>query len=318
MGSALKSPVKIIAVLTYALALLGSRLIQAQTLYNINFSQFAPGTIYTNASGPPNDFSFYAPSGSNSGGVSSVVFPAFSINLTNQPLVCNNAGQGVGNFFMQMGNVSSNVVALDMQMMLDTTVGASVAFGQSGLPGSNITAITLSFPETSTGTMQVQSVDGSSVSPTVLYSFSTNLIRTNLQNISFRLNLQSSTFSLIVNGVSLASNAPIGRQQPITQAEISIGATSGLGTGGSGGIDNIVLAAVPVPTISNISLSGPNVLVGLATSTNAHYDVQTTTDLTSNVWSTIFSNVPGTGGVTNFNCGPGSGPQQFYRVDAHP
>ena len=219
---------------------------------------------------------------------------------------------------MQMGNVSSNVVTLDMQLMLDSTVGAMVAFGQSGPPGSNVTSIILSFPETSTGTMQVRSVDGSSNSPAVLYSFGTSLIRTNLQNISFRLDLLASRFSLTVNGVSLASNAPIGFHQPINQAAIHIGDTDSLGNGGSGGIDNIVLTAVPVPNISGIFFSSTNVLVGLTTSTNAYYDVQTTTDLVAGAWSTIYSNVPGTGGPTNFNCGSSANPQKFFRIGAHP
>lgn len=321
MGLALRPPARIFWVGLMVASLVGFLApgeSNAQTLYNITFSQFSPASIYTNASGPPNDFSSYVTSGSNPVGVSSFIFPAFTINLTNQPLVCNNAGQGVGNFLMQMGNVSSNVVTLDMQLMLDSVVGATVAFGQFGPPGPNVTAIILRFPETSTNTLQVQSLDGPSGSPTVLYSFATSLVRTNLQNISFNLNLLKSKFSLTVNGVSLASNAPIGSSQPLNQAAIGIGDTDGIGVGGNGGIDNIVLAAVPIPNISNISFSGPNVLVGLPTSTNAHYDVQTTTDLVSGTWSTIFSNVLGTGGLTNFNCGSSASLQQFYRVDAHP
>src|SRR5882724_10279060 len=180
MGSSPKvsiSRVSLAAVIACVIELLGSGESYAQALYNITFSQFPSGTAYTNASGPPSDFSAYAPSGSNPSGVSSYILPAFTINLTNQPLVCNNAGQGVGNFSMQMGNVSSNLVTLDMQLMLDSTVGATITFGQSGPPGSNVTSITLSFPETSTGTMQVQSVDGPTNSPTVLYSFTTSCIR---------------------------------------------------------------------------------------------------------------------------------------------
>ncbi len=90
-----------------------------------------------------------------------------------------------------------------------------------------------------------------------------------------------------------------------------------MGTGGNGGIDNIVLAAVPVPNILGIFFNGPNLMLGLTTSTNAHYDLQTTTNL-SGSWNTVVSNVPGTGVLTNFNCGPGGSPQQFYRVAAHP
>jgi hypothetical protein len=204
-----------------------------------------------------------------------------------------------------------------MQLALDSAVGTKVSFGQSGAPGTNLTSIILSFPETSTGTMQVQSVNGLSNSPTILYSFATSLVRTNLQTISFSLNLPASTFSLTVNGISLANNAPIGTSQPITQATISIGDTESIGVGGNGGIDNIVLTAVPVPNISSIFLSGTNVLIGLVTSTKAHYDVQTTTNLLGG-WTGIFSNVPGINGLTNFNCGSSAGPQQFYRVVAHP
>ncbi len=321
MGSTLKTSSKSVwlaVLIACAIELLAFRVSNAQVLYNITFDQFPVGSSYTNASGPPNDFSSYTISGATPGGVGSFIFPSFTANLTNQPLVCNNAGQGVGNFSMQMGNVSSNVVTLNLQLMLDSTVGATVAFGQSGPPGPNVTSIILSFSETSNATMQVQSVDGPSDSTTVLYSFATNLVRTNLQVISFSLNLSASTFSLTVSGVSLASNAPIGSRQPITQATISIGDTDNLGSGGIGAIDNIVLTAVPVPNISGIFFSGTDVILGLTTSTNAHYDVQSTTDLVSGAWSTILSNVAGGDGLTNFNCGPTAAPQQFFRVGAHP
>jgi hypothetical protein len=318
MGSSLKVSTGRASLVACVIELLVSGISPAQTLYNITFSQFTIGTVYTNASGPPNDFSSYAPSGANPSGVSSYIFPAFTINLTNQPLVCNNAGRGVGNFSMQMGNVSSNAVTLNMQLQLDSAIGSAVTFGQSGPLSSNMTSVTLSFPETSTGTMQVQSMDGPTNSPTVLYSFATSLVRTNLQNISFILNLPAHTFGLIVNGVSLASNAPIGFNQPINVARISIGDTESLGNGGNAGIDNIVLTAGPAASISGIFFSGPNVMLALTTSTNARYDVQTTTDLVSGTWSTIFSNVAGTGGLTNFNCGPSAAPQEFFRVSAHP
>lgn len=323
MGWGLRALVRSVwgaALVSCAIGLLSTGESKAQTLYNVSFSQFTAGSAYTNASGPPSDFSSYVTSGSNPGGVSSVIREAFTINLTNQPLVCNNAGLGVGNFLMQMGNVSSNAVTLNMQLILDTVpdVGATVAFGQSGPPGPTVTAITLSYSETATSTVRVQSVDGPRGSPTVLYSFATSLVRSNLQNISFSLNLPAHTFSLTINGVSFASNAPIGFSQSIDQAGISIGDIDNLGTSGNGGIDNIVLTAGPAASISDIFFSGTNVMVGVTTSTNAHYDVQTTTDLVSAVWATIYSNVAGTGGLTNFNCGSNAGPKQFYRVAAHP
>lgn len=320
MGLALKRLVRNFWVGVMAASLLGLLAAEAnaQSLYNITFSQFAAGTVYTNAGGPPSDFSSYAPSGSDAMGVYSEIVQYYSPSLTNLALACNNAGQGVGNFLMSMGNVSSNIVTLNTQLLLDSVVGATVVFGQTGPPGSNVTSIILSFPETPTNTMQVQSLDGPSGSPTVLYSFATGLVRSDLQNISFSLNLSTSMFSLTVNGVSLANNARIGSHQPLNQAAISIGDTAGTGTSGTGVIGDTVLTAVPIPEIAGISFSGTNVLVGLITSTNAHYDVQTTTDLASGAWSMLYSNVPGTGGLTNINCGYTTGPQRFYRVAAHP
>jgi hypothetical protein len=305
-------------VIASLLGLLGPVDSNAQTLYNINLSQFTPGTPYTNATGPPNDFSSYVISGSNPGGVSTYVVQGFSINLLGKSLACNNAGEGVGNFLMQMGNVSSNAVTLNLLLQLDPVIGATVAFGQSGTPGSNVTSIALSFPDAATNTVQVQSVDGPTGSPTVLYSFTTGLVRSNLQNISFNLNLPAHTFSLSVNGVSFASSAPIGFGQSINQAEISIGDTDNIGSGGSGAMNDIVLTAGPAVSISDIFFSGPNVMVGMVTSTNANYDVQSATSLVSPTWSTIYSNVPGTGGLTNFICGSSASPQQFYRACAHP
>src|SRR5580698_1993926 len=112
MGSSLRARINsvwLVVVVASLITLVGVRRSCAQSLYNITFSQFTAGTIYTNASGPPNDFSSYIASGSNSVGVSSFIVQAYSPGLANKPLACNNAGQGVGNFLMQMGNVSSNV-----------------------------------------------------------------------------------------------------------------------------------------------------------------------------------------------------------------
>ena len=320
MGLTLKSPARsfwVGIVVGSLVGLLGSRGSSAQTLYSITFSQFSPGSLYTNASGGPADFTSYTTSGSNPSGVNAYIFPAFTVNLTNQPLVCNNAGNGVGNFMMEMGNLSSNAVTLNMQLALDSSVGALVAFGQS-VSGSNLTSVILSFPDSATSTVQVQSVDGPVGSPAVLYSFSAGLVRTNLQNISFTLNMPAHTFGLVINGVSLANSAPIGFSRPIDQSTISIGDTDGLGVGGNGGIDNIFVTAIPAATITSIFTNGGNVFVGMPTSTNAHYDIQTTTDLVSGAWSTLYSNILGSGGLTNFDCGPTGVPQQFFRADAHP
>jgi len=64
----------------------------------------------------------------------------------------------------------------------------------------------------------------------------------------------------------------------------------------------------PSVTMSSPTNNGTEVFVSVPTISTARYDVQTTTDLISGAWSTIVSNVPGTGGVMNIDCGAVSQP----------
>jgi len=76
------------------------------------------------------------------------------------------------------------------------------------------------------------------------------------------------------------------------------------------------ITSVPPPP-SNVftSVSGANVLLAFPTISTNFYDVQSSTDLVSGSWSTIASNIVGTGGiVTNIDVGGASVPHRFYRV----
>jgi probable HAF family extracellular repeat protein len=67
-----------------------------------------------------------------------------------------------------------------------------------------------------------------------------------------------------------------------------------------------------------IALVGANVQLTFSTSTNEFYDVQRADDLVTNDWSTIASNITGTGStITNIDVGGATVPQRFYRVGAH-
>jgi len=69
----------------------------------------------------------------------------------------------------------------------------------------------------------------------------------------------------------------------------------------------------PNPVSANVLTT--NVVLTFLTMSNFSYDVQTTTDLVSCSWSTIASNIPGTGGVvTNAQVGAATVPRRFYRV----
>jgi hypothetical protein len=73
-------------------------------------------------------------------------------------------------------------------------------------------------------------------------------------------------------------------------------------------------AALP-PSYVSISTVGTNVVLTFPTISNRLYDVQNRIDLVSGSWSTIASNIAGTGGiVTNIDVGAGATTKGFYRV----
>ena len=69
---------------------------------------------------------------------------------------------------------------------------------------------------------------------------------------------------------------------------------------------------VPPQLSLRITTNGCNVT--FSTPTNHLYGLQTTTSLVGGVWSTILSNIPGTGFPTNYIDGAAQVPQKFYRV----
>lgn len=74
--------------------------------------------------------------------------------------------------------------------------------------------------------------------------------------------------------------------------------------------------SVPQPPAAVFtSLSGPSVTLAFPTISTNFYDIQSSTDLVSGSWSTIASNIVGTGGVvTNIDVGGATVTHRFYRV----
>jgi hypothetical protein len=69
------------------------------------------------------------------------------------------------------------------------------------------------------------------------------------------------------------------------------------------------------PSYVSIAVINTNVSLTFPTISNDVYDVQSTTDLVSGAWSTIASNLAGSGEViTNVDVGGATVPQRFYRV----
>jgi len=76
--------------------------------------------------------------------------------------------------------------------------------------------------------------------------------------------------------------------------------------------------SISAPKYVSIWIASTNVFLAFPTISNAFYDVQCTTNLVSAVWSTIASNIAGTGGIiTNTNIGGATVPRRFYHVGAH-
>jgi hypothetical protein len=69
------------------------------------------------------------------------------------------------------------------------------------------------------------------------------------------------------------------------------------------------------PDHVSVAIINTNVFLSFPTISNYVYDVQSTTDLVSGAWSTIASNLAGSGeAITNVDVGGATVPQRFYRV----
>jgi hypothetical protein len=81
-------------------------------------------------------------------------------------------------------------------------------------------------------------------------------------------------------------------------------------------IDFTTTATAPQPpSFVSISISSANVVLTFPTISNAAYYVQSRTNLASGSWSTIASNIVGTGGIlTNIDVGAAAVPAKFYRI----
>jgi hypothetical protein len=67
--------------------------------------------------------------------------------------------------------------------------------------------------------------------------------------------------------------------------------------------------------IGSIQLSGTNAVISFGTAVGSTYELQTTTNLVGGIWSTVISNIPGTGSAMTLTNGVSPGaPNQYYRL----
>jgi hypothetical protein len=70
--------------------------------------------------------------------------------------------------------------------------------------------------------------------------------------------------------------------------------------------------------LTQLAVVGANAVLSFTTTNGPLYDVQSTTDLVSGAWSTIATNLAGTGGVLTYtDTGGATVPKKFYRVNLH-
>lgn len=92
-----------------------------------------------------------------------------------------------------------------------------------------------------------------------------------------------------------------------------------VGVGRVGAQTNAFALLLPTTPSVSINVISTNVALSYTTNTNDVYDVQQIDDLVSGSWSTVASNIAGTGRIiTNTFVGAASVPKRFYRVGVSP
>jgi lysophospholipase L1-like esterase len=125
---------------------------------------------------------------------------------------------------------------------------------------------------------------------------------------------------ILANTVLQAFNSGYGagvplfsEQELLNQAGIAYGGSDTLQTQ-IGSFTNYVVLPV-LPRITSLTVAGTNVTLQFSTVSDQTYTVERRDDLAAGLWTTVSSNVAGTGGmVTLTNHVPENLPQRFYRV----
>lgn len=233
--------------------------------YNIDFNAYPPGTSYTAASGPPNDFSSFSTSYSSTAHIELSAF-----GLTNSPLVTTITNpSGRATFGMSIAGATSHVITLQMQLSLGTSLVESAYSGPrasieftSDVVSPNQTGCYIYFDTDyvgiETNPIVINSYYGLVYQRTNVFSASGGYRRNTPYSLRFVLNTFTHSFSVYLDGNPLAVDAPIAGGLELKHATISIGDLGTTGANGNGAIDNVRLDIQSANAVSFTAISFTN------------------------------------------------------------
>lgn len=253
----MKSPV-IIAVALYVAI---PAVTYAERIYDIDFNSYTPGTIYTHASGPPNDFSTFSTNQS-----ATAYIELSALGLTNNPLVITNPlASGRATFVMSIAGMTNHLISLQMQFSLGITPPngpkAGIIF-YSEVEPPNQTAISVGFnadwSDVDNDPINIVSYHGLVYLRTNDFSATNVYSRNTPHSLQVSVNTTTHKFSVTIDGTSLATNAPFYGGQELKYVSISVGDLGTQGACGQGAIDNITLDVQPANTVSFTEITFTN------------------------------------------------------------
>ena len=253
----MKSP----AILAITLCIAIPAITFAALVYDIDFNGYAPGTSYTSASGPPYDFSTFTTSQS-----STAQIELSALGLTNTPLVTTTSnGAGRASFGMSIAGMTNHIITLRMQLSLGTNSPLSTKAGisfYSDVESPNQTVFGVGFDadwsDIDNDPLNIVSYHGLVYLPTNDFSASSVYSRNTLHTLQVTANTLTHTFSVSLDNIPLATNAPFHDGQPLKYISISVGDLGTQGAFGQGAIDNIMLDVQPANAVSFTAIAFTN------------------------------------------------------------
>ena len=253
----MKSPVIIAVALYIAIPAVTF----AGRIYDIDFNSYTPGTLYTHASGPPNDFSSFSTSQ-----FASAKTELTALGLTNNPLVITNPlASGRVTFVMSIADMTNHLISLQMQLSLGITPPngpkAGISF-YSDVEPPNQTALSVGFgadwSDVDNDPINIVSYHGLVYLQTNDFSATNVYSRNTPHTLQVSVNTTTHKFSVTIDGTSLATNAPFYGGQELKYVSISVGDLGTQGACGHGAIDNITLDVQPANAVSFTGITFTN------------------------------------------------------------
>jgi len=255
---------KRIVIALIGMAVVSHSIAHAELAYNITFNSIPPGTSYTNASGPPNDFSILDKSGSYS---SSATVESSFLGLDDTPLVTLNTGASTRlSYGMAIAGATNHLITLQLQISLGTNFlfsdyggpKASVVF-ESDVEPPNYTYISTffgsSYPAAEINGVSVFANHGLIYLPTNDFSAGSTFNRNTPYTLKMIVNTFLHIFSVYLNGSPIAIDAPFNGGQELKKVTISFGDMGTTGAMGYGAMDDITLDIELVPELKPAFLS---------------------------------------------------------------